>query len=65
MEWKILTPEEQAAYDAAHAPSPEMQAELDRRDAWDEKHPRCWVCGQFVGGVSHFYQDYWGEWDHV
>ena len=36
-----------------------------KRDAWDLKHPRCEVCGQFIGKVSHFWRDYFGEWDHV
>lgn len=38
---------------------------LERRAEWDKKHPRCEVCGQFIGSVSHFWQDYFGEWDHV
>jgi hypothetical protein len=36
-----------------------------RREEWDKKHPKCDACGQFLGGKSHFYRDYWGEVEHV
>jgi hypothetical protein len=81
MEWRIQTKEEaeQAEKDWWDSLP---QEELDRI-AWNEKHPRCDACGQFLrkrvvvpGGldlgaplqsdwISHYVQDYWGEWDHV
>jgi hypothetical protein len=47
-----------------------------RREEWDRKHPRCETCGQFLRRryfrglmesewISHYVQDYFGEWDHV
>lgn len=43
-----MSAEEQAKLDEALAPSPEMQAYLDRKAAFDEAHPRCYECGQFL-----------------
>lgn len=43
-----MSAEEQAEWDEKHGPSPEMQAELDKRADWDEKHARCGECGQFL-----------------
>lgn len=82
VEWRIMTPEEEAARDAAIPP--EIREAEERRAAFDEKHPRCDACGQFLkkwtrppnmfdeillepatGWVSHYVQDYWGEWDHI
>lgn len=78
MEWRIMTTEEQAEFDAQET-SPEVIA----RELWAEKHPRCEECGQFLkkrvhkdsllfpdtfpasDWIGHFVQDYFGEWDHV
>ena len=79
--FRVLTPEEE---DEIYAEKfPEQYEAEKRREAWDEKHPRCDACGQFLrkrviltGGlelgaplqsewISHYVQDYWGEWDHV
>ena len=37
-----------------------------QRHKWDQAHPRCDGCGQFLGGgETHYVQDYFGEWDHA
>ena len=54
----------------------ERAAQQERRAAWDELHPRCESCGQFLRKrrspglleseyIGHYVQDYFGEWDHV
>lgn len=46
MEWRILTPEEEKAREDAIPP--EIREEQERKAAWDEKHPKCEECGQFL-----------------
>ncbi len=72
----IMTPEEDAEFERRHDTPPEIQAELDKRAAWDKKHPKCGTCGQFLKKnttdpfgpewVSHWRQTSYeyNEWDH-
>lgn len=74
-----MTKEEEAEREAAIPP--EIRAEQERRDAFDEKHARCEECGQFLKKrppaglldfqlfqskwIGHHVQDYQGEWEHI
>ena len=43
----------------------EYHEAIERRAEFDRKHPRCDVCGQFLGSTPHIVRDYWGEYDHI